>query len=422
MTFKPDDDTAHSTIVGGSTAARRIGCPGSYGLEQKLPKSLLNQSSSYADEGTAMHAAIEYILTNQTDVDEVRGMEFEGLVITSTMIDDGIGPAIDYFEALQDELTESDGDFEFAVEQRCEIPGIPGAFGTSDIIFKTPKRSGIVDWKFGVGKAVYASDKDGVPNPQLAFYARAAMHTRPDMFVDKPTWPVDLHIVQPRLRDGPNFSVKPTDTKYLRAFRDLLVRAVAEAKSERAKVAKGDWCTFCKAKTICPEWTGPALDLSKMRKLAPSEFDAELVGLILDLAYGAEEWAREALALGHRYMEEGNAVSGYKLVAKRATEKYIDPVGAQRMAVEKHGVPHQHTLTEPEVKSPAQLRAVLAEKMEGSTKKAREAAAKEAVSAFTSNVSSGTTVAFEDDKREAVMPAPAALAKLSTRLAELAGR
>ena len=43
----------HSDIVGGSTAARRIGCPRSYALEQLVPKD--DRGSEYAREGTALH-------------------------------------------------------------------------------------------------------------------------------------------------------------------------------------------------------------------------------------------------------------------------------------------------------------------------------------------------------------------------------
>ena len=43
----------HSDIVGGSTAARRIGCPASYRLEQLVPKD--ERGSDYAHEGTALH-------------------------------------------------------------------------------------------------------------------------------------------------------------------------------------------------------------------------------------------------------------------------------------------------------------------------------------------------------------------------------
>lgn len=40
----------HSDLVGGSTAARRIGCPRSFALEQLVPKD--NRGSIYAQEST----------------------------------------------------------------------------------------------------------------------------------------------------------------------------------------------------------------------------------------------------------------------------------------------------------------------------------------------------------------------------------
>ena len=100
------------------------------------------------------------------------------------------------------------------------MPGIDGAFGTSDITIRTPVRSAVWDWKFGAGKPVYASyRREFIPGPgeraptedpgspdfqvfgndQLTFYGRACMHTHPDYFEDRPDWPVDLVICQPRI-------------------------------------------------------------------------------------------------------------------------------------------------------------------------------------------------------------------------------
>ena len=47
---------AHSSIVGGSSAARILGCPGSVDLLAKIPESVLKESSTYADEGTGTAA------------------------------------------------------------------------------------------------------------------------------------------------------------------------------------------------------------------------------------------------------------------------------------------------------------------------------------------------------------------------------
>lgn len=427
MTFKPDDDDAHSTLVGGSTASRRINCPGSYQMENALPATVKDQSSSYADEGTALHAAVEFVLReNVLDLDEVVGMEFEGYVMTDELVDNGLGPCVDFIETLFDELAESDGDEpEFELEKRCELPGIPGAFGTSDFIGRTPKRSIIVDWKFGVGVPVkaYYEDEDGnkTGNPQLMFYARAAMHTVPDLFEKDPSWPVDLYIVQPRVREGEPVTYFQTTVGQLEQFRMELVRAIAEAKGANPSTKRGDWCRFAACKSICPHFTGPLLDLTKLRVAAKEgkvPLTGDVLGLLLNISEIAELCIAEIRAVAHSFLQSGQEVKDWKLVDKRASESYVDAEGAVRHVVGM-GAKTEDCYEPAVIKSPAQLRAALEPFMEGSTKKARTEAAKEEIGKFTQRLSSGTTLAHVDDKRVAVIPTSGQLQTIADKLSKL---
>lgn len=331
----------HSDIVGGSSAERILNCPASYGYRNKLPPEVLNKSSVYADEGSALHEAMEYILENDVlDPAELIGMTFgvsdsspEGFKITRAHVHEALEPCLDFFDALCDEM-EAEGGMQFLIEKRCQLPGIPGAFGTSDIIFRTDKRSGIVDWKFGAGKQVYASTTDDegrvIPNSQLCFYARAGAFTLPKMFEDRPDWPVDLYIVQPRSRylgpDDPIFSHCQTTMKELEAFRFRLVAAVAEATGDAPRCQKGPWCEFQPCRSICPAHTGPLLDLSKLDRKAIAKNDpvngetvaggdwGEIYSAYLDLCDEAEATIREVKSQAFSLLEAGKPVPGWKLV------------------------------------------------------------------------------------------------------------
>lgn len=444
LTSNPDTQKEHSDIVGGSSAARIMACPGSYKMLAKIPAAVKAESSSFADEGTALHAAMQYILLNNvTDLEnDILGRDFEGYVITREMLDEAIAPCVDFFDALDEEMQE-EGGLDFLVECRCEMPGIPNTFGTSDLIARTKKRTIIVDWKFGVGvsvKAFYeAPGNKVVPNPQLMFYARAAMHSYPHMFErDDPDWRVDLHIAQPRGRDeGFRFTEKRTTVKDLETFRMELIRAVGEATSADAKLKRGDHCRFAKCKAICPHFTGPALDITKLHGALEKKKKGVLGGIDIDwsLMYGelltladlAEPYIAEIRAQAHAFAEEGHQIVDvdgkqlYKLVPKRPSEQYVDETGAVKMAMA-HGVKAEDILTAPKTKSPAQLRAVLAEQMGGGTKKAREDAAKKMIAEFTKNVSSGTTLAPADDKRAEIISTSEVITSLSAKLAALTGR
>jgi hypothetical protein len=453
---------AHSSVVGGSTAERRIACPGSYKLEQKLPPSAKNDSSEYADEGTALHEAMAYILTNGvTDLDDILGMTFgadpdrnpTGYVMTQDLVDHALAPCVDFFDALEEELIETDGDFMFLVECRVEMPGIPNAFGTSDIVFRTPKRSGIVDWKFGVGvpvKACYKEDDVERANHQLAFYARSGVFSLPHMFGDDPKWPVDLYIVQPRGRDiDPEqpYTYHQTTIKALEDFRRLLVSRVAEAMGDEPRIIrskdKNGHCKFCKVKPICPAHLGPAIDATKLadklvakRSGKGSVLDgidinwSVFYGELLDLGQIMEALAKEITAQAHAFADEGNVICDedgnetWKLVQKRPSESYKDEAGAVTMA-KKMGVAHEDCFTL-ETKSPAQLRSALAGVLDpakyGTTKKAREEAAKGLIADYTVKASSGTTLAPASDDRRTYIPTAGQVHALSNKLASLVGK
>lgn len=433
-------ERAHSDLVGGSTADRRLNCPGSYKMEQKVPENLRKGSSSYADEGTALHEAIQFILEENVDPMDLLGREFNGYKMTKSLIREALEPALDFFDALDEEL-DPEGGLQFITEQRCQMPGIPDAFGTSDIVARSDKRSIILDWKFGSGvpvKAVY-TDEDGTErvNAQLMFYARAAMHSCPTLFENDPDWPVDLYIVQPRSQGGDDIGSKATVTvKQLEEFRMRLVSAVCEAQGDNARTKRGPWCRFADCKAVCPHHTGPLLDLGKLdlsalQKNRPGEIApvvptdwSQLFGLYLPVCDAAEEVIRTIRAQAHMWLEQGNKVVGpdgepsYKLVPKRATEKYVDEAAAARHAIGV-GVAEKDVYEPVTVKSPAQLGAVMEPFMEGKTKKARVEEARKQLTEFTSAISSGTTLARVEDGRPDVTPTPRLVNDLAKKLGKL---
>lgn len=450
----------HSTLVGGSTAARRLECPGSYKMEQKVPANLRSKSSPSADEGSALHDCIAYILENDLeDATDVIGMVFRDMVITQKQYDQAIAPSVQFFDDLIDEAERrGEGPLQFMVEKRCEVPGIPGAFGTTDILFRTTKRTGILDWKFGEGvpvAAIYLDDENGdLLNPQLMFYGRGTQHTFPGYFGAHKDWRVELIIFQPRVREDaykpglpdPNalascwdgdhrVTYAMTDMGYLEQFRMALVRAIAEATGDNPRLKKGEHCRFAACKTVCPEWTGPIMNTSQLAKIIAEKMPkrtetwsypaapdfGEYLAAVLEVKDQADVFFKEALDLAHKGMTDGTIkIPGWKLVPKRATERYVNESGARDMAIEK-GVDPDDVWEPRALKSPAQLRETLEPLMPGKTKKDRTEAAREEIGKFTDKTSSGTTLAREDDKREGVITTGAAIATLAEKLKLLQG-
>jgi len=162
----------HSAIVGGSTAGRLIECPGSYQAQLALPPSA-DVSSEYALEGTFAHAVMDRLMRNRQAFPGLPqcfpgywlGQTFADRELTQDHIDTLIQPALDLLDQLENRcgygVVDGSGHFRvLGVEQRVKFPGIPGAFGTCDLILGNDTHVLHVDWKFGSGVSVEALTAD----------------------------------------------------------------------------------------------------------------------------------------------------------------------------------------------------------------------------------------------------------------------
>lgn len=417
-----EDD--HSTLIGGSTAERRIYCPGSRRAEAEVPKKIRDKSSSYADEGTALHSAMSFALDNGiVDPDELVGFACPetGILITQELADTALAPCFDFLDALEEECKD-EGGIEYIVEKKVAFPGVDGAFGTADYIGKTAKRSIIIDWKFGQGEEVKVEYDHPEPhvNSQPMFYGTAAYACHPSMFGPGDDWPVDIYIGQPRLRDSdPVFGHAQVTVGDFKDFEIKVARAVLEGKKPDAPKVKGPWCRFAACKVVCPHFTGPLIETaalanitSKSVKLKGVDWEALLPDM-LEAADTAEEVITKIREIAHSYLESGRTLEGWKLVAKRANRKWRDEEEAIRV-LQEYGLKDKDYLTEPELKSPAQVETVVKKYGIDLSLKAGDEPN------LVQQISSGTTLARADSRKADVSAAGATLKRLGERLAALA--
>jgi hypothetical protein len=374
----------HSTIVGGSTAKRVMNCPGSVALVAKMPPQ---PSSSYADEGTLLHDTIAQILDKGTDPSEYLGTVYNGVELTQELIDTKLIPALELLNEI-----DPDNIMEFSVENRVGFGDrLPGVFGSTDLLCRVGNRAVCLDWKFGDGVTVEAEE-----NPQPMFYSAAARRTPGLEWWHEGAESLELVIVQP-----PNIRRWTTTFARIDKFEKDLVRAVKVAKKPDAPLASGDWCRWCAAKPVCPVMTG-ALDRVVNSQL--EGIDAAKIGEYLQKADMLEDWVKSLRELAFQMLEAGKPVPGYKLVAKRGTRKWRDPSVA-------YGALTALGLTDADVWEPEEL--LSPAKMEKVLKKQKLALPDDLVE----SVSSGNTLASEDDPRPAALTfgphLRAALSKLS---------
>lgn len=256
-------------------------------------RGLPEQSSSYADEGTAAHYLLEQCLLENKDAVHFNGLRIQvkdGLTEFHTSGQYPVGPdmisdmqkAIDYIRAVADGAT-------IYAEQKLSIVHITGehwhkltgavcfphddgqfvdiddgsiytadevepATGTTDVWIIKGKVAHSLDLKWGMGVQVFAAD-----NEQQEMYADAGLQEF-DLLGDVEE--VHLHILQPRLKHYDEH---------------VLTRAELDGRIDRIRVASntiavtpidqlpatpGDkQCRFCKASATCAERTAFTTEL-----------------------------------------------------------------------------------------------------------------------------------------------------------------
>ncbi len=359
----------HSTIVGGSTAKRVISCPGSVTLVQKVPPA---PSSSYADEGTLLHEVIAEIMQDGIEPRKFIGREFNGITLTEELYGEKLLPALLLFEEL-----DPDGEMELMIETRVSFGQyLPDVFGSCDILGRIGSRAFVVDWKFGDGVPVIAEE-----NPQLLFYASAARRTEEAKWIFKDVDSIECVIIQPTR----GMSRWVTTPDRLDRFERDLKRAVKIAGQPDAPLKAGAHCRFCAAKPICPILTG---EVERAVVTTLQALDVDELGYYLHMAKRLEDWSKDLHKLAQQMLEKDIPVTGWKLVPKRATRQWVDEELA-KVELFKHL--KESDVIETSLISPAKAETLL--------KKQRIPLPADLVV----SVSSGSTLAPEDDPRPAVL-------------------
>ena len=138
----------------------------------------------------------------------------------------------------------------------------------------------------------------------------------------------------------------------------------------------------CAGKPLCPLMTGA---VERALKIKVEALPAQHIGLLLKQADLVENWITDLRALAFTMLENDAKIDGYKLVAKRGVRQWVDEEKAAQFLGE------DYIVTTTALMSPAQAEKLL-------KKRKLELPADLVVS-----VSSGSTLASEDDPRPAVL-------------------
>lgn len=300
-------------ILGPSASSRWSNCPGSVRLCRDIPTHV---ESVYAREGTQFHTLAEIGASHR-----FLGMsdtEYEAALVDWMMEtdeewrDDQLNYLEEWLVFLEFTLAEEPGG-RLLLEQRVDT-GVPGCWGTADVVILSDDHVHVIDIKYGAGLKVSAVD-----NPQLRLYGVGALHTlaKKPMFIRD----VTTTIWQPRMN---NISSATIPRDELLQWRDDLIPIAQLALGEDAPFGPSeDACRFCPAAGECAARTRYMLDADFGN---PDLLTGEEMADAFRRTPELKRWVAdiEDTALKRAY-EDAGSVPGFKVVRSGGRRSITDP-------------------------------------------------------------------------------------------------
>lgn len=298
-------------LLSPSSAHRWLNCTASPRLEEGIE----DKGSDFAAEGSLAHAYCAAKLRTylgQPILEEER--EIEELCKYHT------GEMDEYTDTYKTIVLEkynqalaTTSDAKLLIETRLNFENyIPDAYGTADAVIIADGTMEVIDFKYGKGVKISATD-----NPQMMIYALGAYDEFSLCYDIKR---VKMTIVQPRID---NLSEHELSVEELHEWAENTLRPKArEAYAGNGPQMPGTWCQFCKVKSQCRALTEKCVKASKVdpRLLSADELATEVLPILATVKTwlaGVEDYALQQALSGVR-------LQGWKLVEGRSIRKITD--------------------------------------------------------------------------------------------------
>ncbi len=302
---------AKHAYLSASSSGRWLKCPPS----AKLCAEESDRASPYAEQGTDAHALCEYL------VESALGRPCEDPTQNLRWHEAEMQEAAEGYRGFVMEQTEDAkklcADPLICVEQRLDFSRwVEQGFGTGDCVIVADGLLHVIDFKYGLGVLVKATE-----NSQLMCYALGAFDTFGFLYDIRR---IKLSIYQPR-RQNVDTWVLTTDD--LLQWADEVLTPIAKLAYEgKGEFAAGDHCQFCKAKAVCRKRAEYSMELAKHDFIDPPLLDTEAIAEILPRIDSLVSWAEDVKAYALQQALSGVRYTGYKVVEGRSNRKYTDEV------------------------------------------------------------------------------------------------
>lgn len=330
----PHSERAHA-LLSASSAHRWLACPPSAVAAEAYP----DQDTEFTREGTLAHEVAEVVARQRLLPSTAPASLPEGA--THEMVD----CANEYADYILEQLKSEHA--LVLLEQRVDYsPWAPGGFGTCDCIIVQDDVLTIIDYKYGQGVAVDATD-----NSQMKLYALGALN---DYGFALEVTKVEMHIFQPRIN---NVSKDTQQVEDLMAWAEKTVRPIAQkAAKGKGTYSAGEHCRFCphagrcrKLTQTCTEYV-EAHDLRvAMPVLAPHE-----VADVLRMEPLISLWIKRVKDQALTSLLNGQEIPGYKVVeGKQGNRKWSDEPTVEAVLLNAGYSPED--ITETKLRTPAAM-------------------------------------------------------------------
>lgn len=340
-------EIAHSSrehsALSASGAKRWMNCTPSARIEERFP----NESSVYAEEGTAAHELGEYKIRKYLH-ERVRRPKSD---FDNEEMENCTDIYAEHIATLIGHIKEACPNPLVMIEERLDFSHIvPDGFGTGDCVIIADGTLYVVDYKHGRGIFVSCDH-----NPQMMLYAVGALHMYGYLYDIKR---VSMTIVQPRLE---NISTFECGVEELTDWAENYVKPRAVMAYEgRGEQMPGEWCRFCRAKAVCRACAEEALSLAREEFLdldagiltddadsqaeetdataaynrdntaptfkSPALLDKHDIEIILPTLNRISSWIEAVFAfVSSEAINHGVCWDGYKVVEGRSKRQFIDP-------------------------------------------------------------------------------------------------
>lgn len=318
-------------LLSPSSAARWLACTPSARLEEQFPDT----ASEAAEEGTVAHHLGETLIlfasgkiTKRQFNAELKQIE-NGPYYNAEMQDLAEGYR-DYVLTEWENAKKRTSDAELIVEAKLNLTDwVEEGFGTADAQIIADKTLRVIDFKYGKGVSVSATD-----NKQMMLYALGALKEA-ECYYDIDS--VSMTIYQPRLGNVSTFEM---GVKELRAWAESeLVERAASAYAGEGEFVTGGHCLFCRAKVRCRAYAEKQLEMAKYEFKDPPLLDEDEIADILKASSDFKSWISkiETFALDEA-VNNGKKWNGFKLVEGRSVRAYKDQDEAVKKLME-NGIP-----------------------------------------------------------------------------------